>query len=94
MERGGRDSGASTVTTSTFDAAAASVLLAGRVGLVTAGLGFSVKVNFGGRTNLGRDVTLESDERELVELLESDDGRLDSVTAGFTLRELALENGN
>ena len=89
-------SGASTVTTSMLDAAAASPLLAGRVGLVTAGLGFSVKVNFGGRTNLGRDVTPDSDGTALLELVESDAARVDSVTvtAGFTLRELALENGN
>ena len=79
-----------------LDAAAASPLLAGRVGLVTAGLGFSVKVNFGGRTNLGRDVTPDSDGTALPELVESNAARVDSVTvtAGFTLRELALENGN
>jgi len=79
-----------------LDAAPASPLLAGRVGLVTAGLGFSVKVNFGGRTNLGRDVAPDSDGTALLELPESEEARVDSVTvtAGFTLRELALENGN
>lgn len=90
-------SGASTVTTLMLDAAAAaSPLLAGRVGLVTAGLGFSVKVNFGGRTNLGRDVAPDSDGTALLELPESEGARVDSVTvtAGFTLRELALVNGN
>ena len=83
-------SGASIVTTSMLDAAAVSPLL-GRVGLVTAGLGFSVKVNFGGRTNLGREVIPDSDG---TALLESE--RVDSVTATppLTLRELALENGN
>lgn len=77
-------------------AAAGSPLLAGRVGRVTAGLGFSVKVNFGGRTNLGRDVAPDSDGAALLDVVKSDGVRVDSVTvtAGLTLRELALENGN
>ena len=77
------------MTSSMLDAATASDLKAGRVGSFTAGLGFSVKVNLGGRTNLGREVASD-DEAELLEV-DSDGARVDSVTAG---RAVEREKGN
>lgn len=78
------------MTSSTLDAAAASARPGGLVGRRTGGRALSVKVNLGGRTNLGLEVVPDSDGRELLVGV-SDGARVDSVIAG---REVARENGN
>ena len=60
----------------------------GRLGRRTTGRGFSVNVNFGGRTNRGREVT---DSELVAGAFELSDGVLASVTSG---RLAALEKGN